>query len=90
MSAETETFEVTSSPVAALLGAALLVGVERDDAGDLKVYLGARYRGIYMVVPAGDNADGVEGAWNGSRGHMFVRPVPSSDCLFCDREEAVG
>lgn len=87
MSAEAETFEITSSPVAGLLGAALLGGVERDEAGDLKVYLGARYRGIFMVVPSGEHADAIEGAWNGSTGHLFVRPVPSSDRLFCDREE---
>jgi hypothetical protein len=79
-------FEVTTSPVAALMGAALLTGVERDDDGALKLYVGPRYHWLYTVIEAGENADAIERAWNGMRNaHFFVRPAPSSEHLFCDK-----
>jgi hypothetical protein len=80
-------FEVTSSPVAAMTGdAALVVGVERDDEGDLKVYLGARYRGVYVPIAAGDDADRIERAWASVSAHLWLTPVPSELC--CDRKRA--
>lgn len=81
-----ETYEITSSPVAALFGACLIVGVERE-ADALRVYVGARYRGIYVVLPAGEVADGVEAAWNGWSSHLFLRPVPPPEALFTDVPE---
>lgn len=78
-------FEITSSPVTALLGASLIVGAERSDDHDLKLYVGARYRGLYVVVPAGDQADAIESAWR-ARGHLFLGPAPSSDIVFSDAD----
>lgn len=76
-------FEITSCPIAALDGA-LVVGVERASDGDLKVYLGARYKGIYVAIPPGEHADRIERAWNGTGQHLFMRPVPPPEALFRD------
>jgi hypothetical protein len=82
-----EGFAITSSPVAALTGAALVSGAERADDGDLKVYLGVRYRGVYVLIPPGENADAIERTWDsGVHGHLFMQPAPSGDMLFCDKE----
>lgn len=79
------TFEITSSPIAAFLGATEVVGAERADDGDLKVYVSARWRGIYVLVPAGERADAIEQAWRGSMcGHLYMRPVPPDDMLHRD------
>lgn len=87
MSNTTE-FEITSSPVATLYGDATLVsGVERDEANDLKVYIGARYNWVHVVLPAGEMADSIERAWHGTSRHLFMRPVPPSEMLFCDKPE---
>jgi hypothetical protein len=56
--------ELTSSPVAALLGGTLVVGCERQENGDVWLYLGARYLGEYMVFSAGESADFAERAWH--------------------------
>src|SRR5687767_14429329 len=81
------TFEITSSPIAALLpgNATLLVGVERETDGALRLYVGARYRGTYAVIAPGEDTDRVEAAWNGSMGHLWMTPIP--DALFCDKAE---
>lgn len=46
-----QTFEVTSSPIAALIpgNAALLTGVEREDDGALRLYIGARYHAVVLA-----------------------------------------
>jgi hypothetical protein len=55
---------LSSSPVDALSpGAALVTGCERDDAGDVRLYLHARYLNEFVTIPAGDDADGAERAW---------------------------
>lgn len=81
-----QTFTITSSPIVALLPdqAALLVGVEREDDGALRLYVGVRYRGIYAVIEPGEDADRIEAAWGG--GHLWVTPIPTS--LYCDKPEA--
>lgn len=58
------TLELTSSPIAALCGPAeLVVGCERQENGDVRLYLRARYLNEYAVVPAGEWADAAERAW---------------------------
>jgi hypothetical protein len=66
--------EFTSSPVAALMGAALVVGCERQENGDVWLYLHARYLNEYVGFPAGEDADAAERAWNATHHtHLWVR-----------------
>jgi len=59
----------------------MLVGLEDEPDGSLRVYLGARYKGIYLRVPAGEESQReFRRAWN-SGGHVFMAPVPSADVL---------
>lgn len=87
MSADTS-FTITSSPIPALFGdASYLVGAERQEDGALRVYVSARYRGIYFVLD-GEAADRVEAAWNGSSEHLFILPVPPLELLHREEEAA--
>jgi hypothetical protein len=69
---------ITSNPCAALGDAALLVGVEREENGDLRLYVGARYRGVYALVEAGETADAIVDAWNGTAQHLWLHPAPKA------------
>lgn len=84
------TFEITTSPVAALVNAALVVGTGRTEDGDLKLYLGARYRNVYVVVPASERADEIERGYHGAGPHVWLKPAPAEHFLCVDEEEATG
>jgi hypothetical protein len=74
--------ELTSSPVAALVRGVLVVGCERQESGDVRLYLGARYRNEYAVFPAGDDADRAENAWNATHHtHLWLVERDVSDAL---------
>jgi hypothetical protein len=74
------TVELTSSPVDALLGGVLVVGCEREDSGDVRLYLGARYRNEYAVFPAGDDADRAERAWKATNHtHLWLVEREAAD-----------
>jgi hypothetical protein len=65
---------LSSSPVDALSpGAALVTGCERDDSGDVRLYLHARYLNEFVTLPAGEVADAAERAWAGtSSSHLWL------------------
>lgn len=68
-------------------GKSLMVGCERMDDNSLKVYLGARWKGIYAVLPPGDEADEVEAAWGSSAHHVLI-PTPPADSIFQEGGDA--
>jgi hypothetical protein len=71
--------ELTSSPAAALIGGELVVGCERQESGDVWLYLGARYLNNYAVFPAGEDADRAERAWNATNSsHLWMRTSAAS------------
>lgn len=87
MTASAESFTLSSMPpMAAFFGAqpvTLLVGVEDGPDGTLKAYLGARYKGIYVLVVDPEEQETVRRAW-GSGGHIWWSPVPSQELLHKD------
>jgi hypothetical protein len=60
----------------------LLVGVEDQDDGGLRMYLGHRASGVYAVVYDDDAKATVRRAW-ASRSHVTV-PIPPSGCVYLD------
>jgi hypothetical protein len=63
----------------------LVVGVEDDAAtGCLRMYVGARYRGIYALVEDEDAKDALQRAWHSSR-HLVV-DKPPVEALYTERE----
>ena len=67
-----------------LHGKSLMTGCVRLDNGDLKVYVGPRWEGVYALLPPGPDADNVERAWADVTQHVLI-PTPPADSLF--REE---
>lgn len=63
----------------------LLVGVEDQEDGGLRLYLKHRSLGMYVVVDDDETKDAVRRAW-ASGGHITV-PTPSPDCVYLDDEE---
>lgn len=65
----------------------LVVGVEDDEeTGGLRMYVGARWKGIYAIVEDEDAKKDLRNAWAGSYcGHLTV-PIPPRDVLFTDEE----
>jgi hypothetical protein len=61
-------------------GKALVVGLRRLEDGDLKVYVGAVWRGWYVVLPPGPDADAVEAAWADPTCHVLI-PAPPPDAI---------
>lgn len=61
----------------------LLVGVEEQEDGSVKAYLGARHKGVYLHVHA-DEAEGFRRAWRSASGHIWLYPVPPRDLLRVD------
>lgn len=59
------TVKLTSGPIDAFdPTAVLVVGCERQEDGDVRLYLDARYLNEYAVFPAGEQADTAGRAWN--------------------------
>jgi hypothetical protein len=64
----------------------ILVGVEDDPDGGLRCYVGARYRGLYVIVDDPKEMERVQHAWAGG-GHVLM-PVPPAECVYSDKEDA--
>ena len=79
---ETREYTLTSSPVDAMFRpVTLLVGLEDEADGALRVYLGARYKGIYLRLAADDPAqDDFRRAWDRG-GHCWMYPIPDANLL---------
>lgn len=59
------------------MGAELVVGCERQENGDVWIYLNARYLNDYAVFPAGEGADAAERAWHATHSsHLWMRQEP--------------
>ena len=59
----------------------LIVGLEDDPDGSLRVYLDARFRGIHTHVDNEEAKAEVRRAWSGAMSHITTR-VP--DSALCD------
>ena len=60
----------------------MMVGLEEMDDGALKVYVGARWKNIYMILDDEAEKDKARRAWSYG-GHVFM-PVPAPEQLFYD------
>lgn len=81
-------FHITTNPTDALIGNAVtVVGCERQDDGDLRLYIGLRSKGVYVLLRAGDAADGAERRWHGTNttGWMWITPPPPDHALHIDK-----
>lgn len=75
---------LSSSPVVALMpGARLLVGVERELDGSLRVYVNMRSTGVHTHVDPGEAADQIESAWLGAMSHLWLTDVPADALCDC-------
>lgn len=61
---------------------ALVVGVEDGPDDALKVYIGARYRGVYVLVDDADAQREIRRAWD-TMGHVLI-PLPDENHLHKD------
>ncbi len=62
----------------------LLVGLDEDGPdGALKVYLGARYKRVHLLVTDEAEKENFRRAWGTGR-HVWMWPVPSQDDLYVD------
>lgn len=77
----------TMPPLGAIFGtepATLLVGLDEDGPdGALKVYLGARYKRVYILVSDEAEKETFRRAW-GTGGHVWMTPIPADDLLHVD------
>lgn len=66
----------------------LLVGVEDEPTGGLRLYLGHRSRGLYTVITDAVAIEEVRRAWGsgGHGGHHITLPIPPPECVYSDRE----
>jgi hypothetical protein len=71
---------LSSSPIDAMcFPSRLVVGCERDEAGDVRLYLDARYLNEFGTLPAGEDADAAERAWAASfTSHLWLCEVPDA------------
>lgn len=65
----------------------LVVGVEDQDDGGLRLYLDARYRGVYVVVDDPAAQAQARAAW-ATGGHVTI-PVPPAECIQREQSESV-
>lgn len=84
MSAEkmmTVEYTLTTSPVDALFReVTLLVGVEEPEGEPMRVFLGARYKGIYVEVSDETEKEFFRRGW-GAGGHCWMYPIPPREML---------
>jgi hypothetical protein len=68
-------------------GGAFVTGVETDaETGDLRMYVGHRYKGIYALVHDEQAKVDLQRGWDSTMGgHLMVR-VPPNDALFSENE----
>lgn len=62
---------------------ALIVGVEDDHDGGVRIYLHARYRWIYVLIDDPADCESIKRQWAGHGGHLTL-PNPPADCVFQD------
>jgi hypothetical protein len=80
-----QTYELSSSPVFAFCReVTLLVGVEEQPDGAVRVYLGHRAKGVYLLVEP-EQADPFRRAWASGQ-HVWMAPVPPAERLLVDGE----
>jgi len=63
----------------------LLTGVEDDPSGALRVYLGARYKGLYLLVEDEDEKDFFRRGWRSGAPHTWMWPIPPDDAIHNER-----
>ncbi len=71
-------------PLTAIFGASpatLLVGLEDDTDGTLKVYLGARYKRTFVRVTEPTEQDAFRRAWGSGSAHIWLSPIPPAELL---------
>jgi hypothetical protein len=66
----------------------LVVGVEDDASGALRVYLGARWKNVYCLIDNEVDKDAVRRAWS-HQGHVTI-PIPPADRLYVDAPSPAG
>ena len=67
----------------------LLVGLEETTQGALKVYLGHRAKGLYLLVTDAEEQETFRRAW-ATRQHVWMWPLPPADEIRSDAAEATG
>jgi hypothetical protein len=65
----------------------LLVGVEDQDDGGLRLYLDSRHRGLYVVVDDPAAQAQARSAW-ATGGHVTI-PVPHAEYIQREQDESV-
>lgn len=71
-------------PVGAFIGVepvTLLVGLEDESDGALRVYLGARWKGLYIRVTEPEAQDQFRRAWGAGR-HVWMWPLPDASEIY--------
>ena len=74
-------------PLGAFIGATqvtLLTGIEDDPSGALRVYLGARYKGLYMLIEDAEAKDTFRRAWGSGAPHTWMWPLPPAEAILKD------
>ena len=64
-------------------GLSLLVGLEDDEDGSLRVYLGRRWTGIHTHVADEDAKRELRRVWGQGRGHALVTTPPREALCDC-------
>lgn len=64
-----------------------LVGIEEQDDGGLRLYLGHRADGLYAVIYDEDVKANVRAAWAGKHAIVTV-PTPPSECIYQEAPDA--
>jgi hypothetical protein len=84
------TYNLSSLPPAgSFFGAepvTLLVGLGDAPDGALKVYLGARWKGLHLLVTDPQEQETFRRAW-GTGGHVWMWPLPPAEAIHCDAVE---
>jgi hypothetical protein len=71
-------------PIGSFIGVqpvTLLTGIEDDPSGGLRVYLGARYKGLYMLVEDAAEKDIFRRAWSSGAPHTWMWPLPPAEAI---------
>ena len=67
-----------------LIGTGVLItGIEDQPEGWMKVYVGSRYKNIYVVCTEPEDQERVRRAWGSSAMHLMM-PRPPPEALFDD------
>jgi hypothetical protein len=64
----------------------MITGYEPQDDGTVKVYLGARHKGLYLLVTDPEEQEFFERGWNSIMNghHCWMWPLPPADAIHCD------